>query len=131
MRKIWTQLGLEPWDYEIALRAEQGMPEHEAKSFVIMRWMKAGDARPLLAAIKKTGVLRGPVLRLLAQMLETGQLTFKQGPGRPPDPEAGVRDLFAADTYEDVQKDEDIQNAQVKSDDLFRAIGSVTGVGHE
>ena len=34
MRKVWSQLGLTPWDYEIAFRAERGMPEHEAKSSI-------------------------------------------------------------------------------------------------
>ena len=126
MRKIWTQLGLEPWEYETAYRAEQGMPEHEAKSFVIMRWMKAGDFRPLLAAIKKNGLLREPVLGLLVQMLESGELTFKQGPGRPLDPEAAVRNMFAADTYEDF-----LRHYQVSSEGLFEVVGSVSGVGHE
>ena len=130
MRKIWGQLDLDPWEYEIAYRAcEEGMPEHEARNFVIMRWMKAGDFRPLLAAIKKTGVLRGPVLGLLVQMMETGQLTFKQGPGRPPDPEAAVRDLFAADTYEDLRKDPEVSH--IRSDDLLDTVGDVSGGSEE
>jgi hypothetical protein len=66
MRKIWNQLGLDPWDYEINLLADKGMNAWKAKSFVIMKWMQAGDLRPLSAAIKKDGVLRGPVLGLLA-----------------------------------------------------------------
>jgi hypothetical protein len=127
MRKIWNQLGLKPWDYEINLMAEQeGMNVHKAKSLVIMKWMKAGDLRPLLAAIKKEGVLRGPALELLVQMIQSGQLAFKKDRGHPPDPEAAVRDQFAADTYEDFPKDH-----QVGSDDLFRAIGSVAGVSGE
>ena len=103
------------------------MPEHEARSFVIMRWMKAGNFRPMLAAIKKNGLLREPVLGLLVQMIETGELAFKQkGRGRPPDPEADVRNLFNADVYEDF-----LRHYQVSSEGLFEAIGSVSGVGHE
>jgi hypothetical protein len=129
MRKIWNQLGLTPWDYEINLLADQeGMDLHKAKSLVIMKWMKAGDARPLLAQIKKEGVLRGPALGLLVQMIESGQLTFKKGRGHPQDPEASARDKFAADTYEEFLKDDQVK---VGSDDLFRAIGSVTGTGEE
>ena len=130
MSKLWDQLrlkGIEPWDYEWACMVEQGMPEHEAKSHVIMRWMKAGDFRPMLAAIKKNGLLREPVLGLLVRMIETGELVFKhQGRGRPPDPEAAVRDMFNADTYEDF-----LRHYQVSSEGLFEAIGSVSGVGHE
>jgi hypothetical protein len=127
MREIWNQLGLTPWDYEINLMADQGMNLHKAKSHVIMKWMKAGDFRPLLAAIKKEGVLRGPVLGLLVQMIESGQLTFKMGRGHPQDPEAAARDEFAADTYEEFLKDP----AKVGSDDLFRVIGSVAGVSEQ
>ena len=71
MTKPWSQLGREPWVYEWAFMVNQeGMSEHEAKSYVITRWMKAGDFRPLLAAIKNDGLLRGKELRLLAQMLK-------------------------------------------------------------
>jgi hypothetical protein len=49
MKKVLTKLGLEPWDLEIALRVDQGMDHHKAKSFVVMRWMQAGDLRPLAA----------------------------------------------------------------------------------
>jgi hypothetical protein len=126
MRKIWNQLGLDPWDYEINLLADKGMNAWKAKSFVIMKWMQAGDLRPLSAAIKKDGVLRGPVLGLLAQMIESGQLTFRKGRGRPDDPEAAARDQFAADIYEDF-----LRENQVSSDDLFRAIGSVSGASEE
>jgi hypothetical protein len=123
MRKIWTDLDLTPWDYEINLLAEQeGMNPWVAKSHVIMKWMKAGDFRPLLAQIKKEGVLRGPALGLLVQMIERGELAFKKGRGHPNDPEASARDQFAADTYEEFLKD-----AEVASDDLFRTIGKVTG----
>ena len=99
MRKIWTQLGLTPWEYEIASLADVSGNEHEAKNKVVTEWMRAGDFKPLLWMIKKEGILRGPALSLLARMLATGQLTFKGGPGRPQDPEAAVRDQFAADTY--------------------------------
>jgi hypothetical protein len=128
MKKVWNQLGAGPWDYEIdALRVEQRMDLYKAKCLVIMKWMQAGDLRPMLAAIKKDGVLRGPVLGLLVQMIESGQLAFKKGGrGRRPDPEAAVRDHLAADIYEDFLKDH-----QVSSDDLFRAIGSVAGVSVE
>src|SRR6516225_229914 len=130
MRKVWSQLksqlNLEPWDWEINLLHEQGMSEHEAKCYVIMKWMKAGNFKPMLASIKENKVLRAPVLSLLAQMIETGQLTFKKGRGRPSDPEAAVRDLFAADAYEDFLK-----HHQVKSDVVFRALGRVAGVSEE
>jgi hypothetical protein len=76
--------------------------------------------------LKKERLLRGPVLGLLREMIDTGQLTVKTGRGRRPDPEAAIRDEFAADTYEDFLKDH-----QVSSDDLFRVIGSVTGVGDD
>jgi hypothetical protein len=126
MRKIWNQLGLDPWDYEINLLADKGMNAWKAKSFVIMKWMQAGDLRPLSAAIKKDGVLRGPVLGLLAKMIDTGQLTFRKGRGRPDDPEAAARNKFVADIYEDF-----LREYQVSSDDLFRAIGSVSGASEQ
>ena len=97
-----------------------------------MRWMKAGDFRPLLAAIRKTGLLRGPTLGLLAEMLETGQLAFKKGRGRRHDPEAAVRDQFAADTYEHFSDpDDDGVKAVMRSDDLFSTIGSVISKSEE
>ena len=126
MKKVLHQLGLKPWDYEIALRVDQGMSHHDAKSFVVMRWMRAGDFRPLAAMIRKEGLLRGPIVGLLAGMIDTGQLTVKQGRGRPQDPEAFVRDEFAADTYEDFQK-----YYEVASDDLFECLGSISGVSPE
>jgi hypothetical protein len=129
MRKIWDKLGLTPWDYEINLLAEQeGMNPWVAKSYVIMKWMRAGDFRPMLAQIKKEGVLRGPALGLLVRMIERGQLTFRKGRGHPQDPEAAARDEFAADTYEEFLKDHEVK---VGSDDLFRTIGSVVGTGEE
>jgi hypothetical protein len=59
-------------------------------------------------------------------MIDSGQLTVKTGRGRRPDPEADIRDEFAADTYEEFLKD-----YEVSSDDLFRVIGSVAGVSDE
>src|SRR5262245_24061386 len=129
MRKIWTQLGLTPWEYEIASLAEVSGNEHEAKNKVVTEWMRAGDFKPLLWMIKKEGVLRGPVLGLLAHMIATGQLTLQRGRGRQPDPEAAARDQFAADTYEDCRTDPELE--KVRSDDLFRSVGSISGVGED
>jgi hypothetical protein len=126
MRKIWNQLGLEPWDYEIALRIDLGMDQQKAKELVIRRWMQAGDLRPLSAAVKKDGLLRGSVLRLLVQMIDTGQLKVPAKQGHPQVPEAAARDEFAADTYEEFLKDH-----VVGSDDLFRAVAEVCGVSEQ
>jgi hypothetical protein len=130
MRKILTQLGLEPWEYELnSIAVETGMTAHEAKNKVVMEWMRAGDFRPLLWMIKKEGMLRQPIVNLLAHMIATGQLTFKKGRGRPPDPEAAVRDMFAADTYEDLRKDPEVSH--IISDDLLDATGTAFGVSEE
>jgi hypothetical protein len=126
MRKIWTQLGRKPWDYEIALRVDQGMDQQKAKELVIRRWMQAGDLRPLSAAIKKDGLLRGSVLGLLVQMIDTGQLKVPAKRGHPQDPEAAARNEFAADTYEEFLKE-----AVVGSDDLFGAVARVCGVSEQ
>ena len=124
-RKIWTQLGLEPWEYELnSIAVDTGMTAHEAKNKVVMEWMRAGDFRPLLWMIRKEGMLRAPVVGLLARMIATGQLRVKKGRGRRPDPEAAARDQFAADTYEDFLK-----HYEVGSDELFEILGSVTGKG--
>jgi len=127
MRKVWTQLGLKPWEYEIARLAEVSGNEHEAKNKVVMEWMRAGDFRPLLSMVKKERILREPILTLLIEMLATGQLTVKKGRGRQLDPEAAARDQFAADTYEDCRTDPELE--KVRSDDLFRSVGSISGVG--
>ena len=129
MRKIWTQLGLKPWEYEIARLAEINGNEHEAKNKVVMDWMRAGDFDPLLWMIKKEGILRGPALGLLAQMLATGRLRVKKGRGRPQDPETAAKDQFAAATYEDCRNDPELKD--VRSDDLFRSVGSISSVGEE
>ena len=129
MRKIWTQLGLTPWEYEIARLAEISGNEHEAKNKVVMEWMRAGDFKPLLWMIKKEGILRGPVLSLLAEMLATGQLTIQKSKGRPQDPEAAARDQFVAATYEDCRTDPELK--EVRSEDLFRSVGSISGVGED
>ena len=130
MTKIWDQMGLTPWDYEIAgLQEEAGMNEWEAKNKVVMKWMRAGDFNPLLWMIKKEGILRGPALGLLVQMIATGQLKVKKGRGRPQDPEAAAKDQFAADTYEDCRNDPELK--EVRSDDLFRSVGSISGVGED
>src|SRR5262249_13144667 len=134
MTKIWDQMGLTPWGYEIAgLQGEAGMNEWEAKNKVVMKWMQAGDFRPLLAMIKESGVLRGPALGLLARMLASGQLVLRSGPGRPPDPEAAVRGQFAADTYEDCREcfRVDDTGEPIPSDVLFDVLGSITGVGED
>src|SRR5262249_43650122 len=129
-RKIWTQLGLEPWEYEFnSIAVETGMAAHEAKNKVVMEWMRAGNFEPLLWMIKKEGMLRQPIVGLLAQMIATGQLTFKKGGGRPPGQEAAAKDRFAADTYEDCRTDPELE--EVSSDDLFRTVGSVSGVGED
>jgi hypothetical protein len=124
MRKVWSQLGVEsPWNYEVLALAEQGMDHHKAKVHVIMQWMMDGDLRPLLASIKENGVLRGPVLGLLAKMLENGELAFKsRGRGRRRDPEAAARDQLVANMYEDFPRAE----AEANFDDLTEAIGKVT-----
>jgi hypothetical protein len=130
MRKIWEQLGLKPWEYEFnSIAAETGMTAHEAKNKVVMKWMQAGDFRPLVWMIKKEGMLRQPIVNLLAEMLASGQLSFKRRRGRSPDPEAGARDQFAADTYEDCSTDPEL--AGVGSDELFRTVGSISGVGED
>jgi len=133
-RRIWdqlSQLGVTPWGYKIASLRKAGMPEDEAKNKVVMEWMQAGNFRPLLARIKETGLLRGPVLDLLAQMLDSSQLTLRSGPGRPPDPEAAVRDQFAADVYEDCRKCfvVDDTGRPIPSGVLFEIVGSMTDVG--
>jgi hypothetical protein len=125
MKKIWDQLG-DPWDWEIALRVDQGMDEWKARDHVISRWMKAGDLRPLAASARKRGWLRGPILDLLIQMIGDGQLVVNKGRGRPADPAADARDEFAADTYEDFLK-----HYQVGSDDLFRSVAAVCGVSEQ
>jgi hypothetical protein len=135
-RRIWDQLGqlgVTPWDYKIASLRKAGMSEDEAKNKVVMEWMQAGNFRPLLARIKENGILRGPVLGLLAQMLASGQLTLKAGPGRPPDPEAAVRDQFAADIYEDCRECfvVDDTGRPIPSDALFEIVGSMMDVGDE
>jgi hypothetical protein len=126
MTKVWNKLGLDPWDYEIALRVDQGMDPQKAKELVIRRWMQAGDLRPLSATIKKDGLLRGSVLGLLVQMIDTGRLKVPRKQGHPQDPEAAVRDQFAADTYEEFLKD-----CVVGSDDLFGAVARVCGVSEQ
>ena len=132
MRKIWGQIGVEPWDWEINLMVEEGMDHHKAKSIVVMEWMKAGNPKPLLALIREEKMLRGPALWLLVQMIETGQLVFKKGRGRRPDPEAAARRLFEADTYEEMLKEKEfLKDYEVNSDVLFRAIAAVTGVSEE
>jgi hypothetical protein len=127
MKKVLAELNLDPWDYEIQLRIDGGMEAWTAKSLVVRRWMQAGDLRPLLSTIKGDGMLRGPILSLLAQMIEGDQIGFvRKGAGRPNDPSADVRNEFAADTYEDF-----LQHALVGSDDLFRAVAAVCGVSVE
>jgi len=126
MKKLWNQLGLDPWDFEIVLRVDQGMDEQKAKEHVIQRWMEAGDLRPLSAAAKKQGLLRGPILSLLVRMIDDGQLVVNRGKGRPQDPEATVRDEFAADTYEDFLK-----YYEIGSDDLFETVAAVCGVSEQ
>ena len=129
-RKIWTQLGLESWEYEFnSVAVETGTTAHEAKNKVVMEWMRAGNFQPLLWMIKKEGMLRQPIVNLLAQMIATGQLTFKKGRGRRTDPEAAARDRFAADTYEDCRTDPELE--EVTSDDLFRTVGSVVATGED
>ena len=126
MTKVWDKLKLDPWDYEIELRDAQGMARHKAEEHVIQRWMQAGDLRPLSALIRKHGLLAGPILTLLMQMIDNGWLVVNRGRGRPTDPEADARDEFAADTYEDFQ-----QYYKVGSDDLFRAVAAVCGVSEQ
>jgi len=126
MKKVWNQLGLDPWDFEIVLRVDQGMDEQKAKEHVIQRWMEAGDLRPLSAAAKKQGWVRGPVLALLVKMIDEGQLVVNKGRGRPQDPEAAVRDEFAADTYEEFLKYYEIESA-----DLFETVAAVCGVSEQ
>lgn len=126
MTKVWDKLKLDPWDYEIELRVEQGMDRHKAEEHVICRWMLAGNLKPLSATIRKHGLLAGPILTLLMQMIENGWLVVNRGRGRPTEPEAATRDEFAADTYEDFQR-----YYKVGSDDLFRAVAAVCGVSEQ
>ena len=109
------------------------MNEWEAKNKVVMEWMQAGDFRPLLAMIKESqiGVLRGPALGLLVQMLADGRLVLQRGNGHPPDLEAAVRDEFAADIYEDCRSTlrDDDTGGPVPSEALFEIVGSMAGKG--
>jgi hypothetical protein len=101
MRKVWDQLKLKPWDYEIARLGEaQGLSWAAAREAVVMEWMRAGKFAPLLEMIKESrvGVRHGPVLGLLVQMIESRQLVLRNGPGRPLDLEAAAKNKFVADT---------------------------------
>ena len=129
LTKIWDKLGVTPWEFKIASLRADGMPEHDAWNAVVMEWMQAGDFQPLLAMIKDSIGLRGPVLALLAQMLADGRLVFRHVNGRPVDLEAGVRDAFAADIYEDGRTSlvVDGTGGPLPSEVLFEIVGGMAG----
>ena len=136
MRKVWDQLKLKPWDYEIARLGEaQGLSWAAAREAVVMEWMRAGKFDPLLAMIKESriGVRHGPVLNLLVQMLASGQLTLQRGNGRPHDPEAAARDKFVADTYEDCRSALKVDDTgePIRSELLVETLGSMAGTSHD
>jgi hypothetical protein len=123
VKKVLERMGLEHWEFEIHRLREGGMSEPDAKNKVVMDRMLAGNFRPLLTIIRSEGVLRGPALRLLAQMLADKRLVFKKkGRGRPTDPEADFRDELIADAYDHWR------SHGVSHEDLTRAIGEVGGV---
>jgi hypothetical protein len=132
LTKIWDKLGVTPWEFKIASLRERGMPEHDAWNAVVMEWMQAGNFRPLLAMIKDNpivGLRGGPVLNLLAQMLASGRLVVPRGNGHPVDLEAGVRDQFAADIYEDGRESFRVDDTgePIPSEALFEIVGSMAG----
>ena len=133
MRKIWNQVGTEPWEYEIdALRVEHpDLDYYEARARITMKWMKSGDFRPLLETIRRSGMLRGPVLAELAQMIVDERLKFAGGRGRRTDPEAAITRQFAADIYEDLHPVPTDDGKPVTSDALIRSVGSVFATGEK
>jgi hypothetical protein len=122
MKKVLAKMGLEHWEYEVHRLWKEGMSEHDAKTKVVTDRMLAGDFRPLLSIIKENGVLRGPPLHLLAEMLADKRLTLKKGRGHPVDPEADFRDGLVADAYDYWR------SRGVGHDDLVRNIGEVAGI---
>jgi hypothetical protein len=72
------------WEIEIwFLSKYYGMPEIDARAFVIERWMRLGDLRPLAAAIE-AGPLDPPVAHAIGYMINNGRLkVVKSGPPRP------------------------------------------------
>jgi hypothetical protein len=75
-------------------------PPHAAKTATVLRWMLAGNYKPLAAAIRSRET-DFACLELLAEQIEQGRVVLKWGKrGRPKDPEAIIRSIVAARTYE-------------------------------
>jgi hypothetical protein len=90
-------------------------PSHAAKTATVLRWMLAGNYKPLAAAIR-AGETDWACLELLAEQIEQRRVVLKWGKrGRPKDPEAIIRSLVAAGTYE--------QNRDVDFAELAAALG--------
>jgi hypothetical protein len=94
--------GLNLWEIEINfLTNKRGIDREKAKTFVIMRWLWNGDARPLVAAIDNRDPLDQAVLNLLAELIDRGRVIIKpRKRGAPKRPDKFARDTVAALAYE-------------------------------
>jgi hypothetical protein len=93
---------MEPWEIEAAFYINhRGFDPDKARTLVVYRWMWHGDFRPLAAAIWASEVLDQAVFDLLAQLIDEGRLKLTpKRKGRPKNPEAQVRNILAALSYE-------------------------------
>lgn len=117
-----------PWGVEASFYVdERGITADKARTLVIMRWMCHGDLAPLAAAIEDGQDLDKAVLSLLAKMIWEGQLTVKpKGRGRPHSLKGDLRDMVAAELYEDLCKQFDGD-----SDERFDFVAEIFRTSHQ
>jgi hypothetical protein len=117
--------GYTEWDIEVRdLESRPGFDSEKARTHVILKWMGAGDFRPLAAAITEGRDLDDAVLKLLAKLITDGHLILKRtSRNRPPSPVADVKRMIAAATYDMWSKD-----GTYRSDQAFAEIAKFYGM---
>ena len=102
----------QPWEIEVAFYTnDRDFDPEEARIFMMLRWLYAGDLRPLEAAIVEGRAIDRAVLNLLADMILSDTSRLGKPPpyrlkaeklqrGRPKKPELFARGVVAAREYE-------------------------------
>jgi hypothetical protein len=88
------------WEIEVEMHIEHGVDPYDAWMATVLRWMQAGDLRPLAAAWKEGHEPDGNILDLLSDMIEDGRLKVHNTGGRPTEPALTIRDMCIASYYD-------------------------------
>jgi hypothetical protein len=112
---------VEYWELEIIFRVNYGAEPEAALTDTLLRWMECGDLRPFSIALARGLPIDPAVFDTFAAIAD--RFEMKSDGGRPRDPTVLIRNLFAAEAYE--------QAISRSSEQTFDELAKTFGVSHQ